>query len=192
MTDAVERKLRIADIMILIAATAVALAAVRFIWSGGGSAPSVLGLPLTPWGWGAAAVILSAWGVMIAMLALIPLGLRQPRPTLDLLCRQPGWLACSAVALTLVLSTLIHIPMIAIAIAGQRQGMTSGQLAMISVRALLFQLPDQAVFAIAGAWMTLALVGAWRPNRRWIDRWGFRFAIYLLLYPLLFWIMAIL
>jgi hypothetical protein len=191
MTDAVKRKLRILDIMILVGVTAIALAAGRLIWSRGRYVLSLLELPPAPFGWGALAIIVSGLVILIAMLALIPLGLRHPRPALNRLWRQPGWLACNAVALAMMFTFSKYITMMFIILIARHRGLIWDRLYSIYLRSFMFELPDRAVLAIAAAWTTLALVGAWEPDKGWIDRWGTRLAICLMFYPVLGWITRI-
>jgi hypothetical protein len=66
----------------------------------------------------------------------------------------------------------------------------SDQILRLFFREAMYRFPHQAVFAVAAAWATLALVGRWEPERSWVDRLGRFFGLYWLTYPVLDWVMA--
>ena len=121
------RRLTILDITMLVAATAVGLTILRTFWNSGwffrqyspGSELSFLAQCL----YQACFPFLASWTVCFLILRL-----RQPRPTLRRLARQPGMAACSAAALVLV------VPLMAIVIPE-----IYGALRAINYKAALFQ-----------------------------------------------------
>ncbi len=179
MADAVRRQITILDIMTLVAVTAVSIVGARYMLA-------LLKLP--PGWWGVSALMGSSAAVLIATLALFPLRLRHPRPHGERLWRQPGLLACTAVALALTISLaqqLLEVAFILIRLGPSRLNLTS------LFRSLMLGLPSKAVFSVAAAWATLGLVGGWESEKGWIDRLGRLFGFYWIGYPILAWIVEI-
>lgn len=134
---------------------------------------------------GGTALLGSSAAVLTATLALIPLRLRFPRPQGERLWRQPGWLACAAVVLTLAISItqlLFDILFVLMRFGPSQLDFTS------EFRSLMLVLPSKAVFSVAAAWATLRMVGGWESEKGWIDRLGRLIGIYWLSYPILSWI----
>jgi hypothetical protein len=176
MAAAVKRRITIFDVMALVAVTAVSIVGARYMLS-------LMDLP--PGWWGVSALTGSSAAVLTATLALIPLRLCHPRPHGEHLWRQPGWLACIAVALTLGISLaqqLLEVGFILIRLGPSRLDLTS------LFRSLMLGLPSKAVFAVAAAWTTLGLVCGWESEKGWIDRLGRLFGLYWIVYPILTWI----
>jgi hypothetical protein len=176
MSAAAKRRITISDIMALVAVTAVSIVAARYMLS-------LMNLP--PGWWGVSALMGSSAAVLTATLALIPLRLRTPRPQGERLWRQPGWLACAAVALALAISLaqqLLEVAFILIRLGPSRLDWTS------LFRSLMLGLPSKAVFSVAAAWATLGVVGGWESEKGWIDRLGRLLGLYWIIYPILAWI----
>ena len=92
-------------------------------------------------------------------LAMLAIGLRQPRPRFRHLLRRPGFVA-SLTATVGSVATLI--PMLVLDLCGQHD----------TVEWYLIGLPGQVGLAIVAAWIVQAISGAFRPYRSWIDRCG--------------------
>jgi hypothetical protein len=153
------RKLSVADVMILVAATAVGLALTRAYFGEyfqarpirehqwlrwaivAGSLQSIYYLP-----------ILASWSV-----ALVVLRLRPPRPRLRRLAWRPGWVATCAAATALTIGWL----MVTIQ---HYTGHRGWHLVESSVHPV--------GVAVTAAWVNLAACGRWRPEAEWIDRLG--------------------
>jgi hypothetical protein len=159
------RPLQIADLMILVVATAGALFLVNQLRANdNGAAPVALGVAswiqtwITPW-------------LSMMTLAFFVMRLRRPRPPFRLMFRQPG-----AIAAVLALSNLVYIVIL-----------TLGRLAVRGTRgpSIFFPTPLAQVLSdfflfssihagpvIAGAWIALRLTGRLRRERGWLDGLG--------------------
>src|SRR4051812_35048312 len=101
MNDRLRRRLTVL-LTILVAVTILSMVGVPSLPSGSPALIASFGLHPSL-GWETVFLIVSIWIVLIAMLALIPLRLLVLRPPGRRLWRQPGWLACNAVALSLAI-----------------------------------------------------------------------------------------
>ena len=150
------RRFTISDGMILVATTALALVDLDLTRIPGESA------------WNSTAPKLT-WACLLFTLALVSIRLRRPRPGRDDLWRQPGWVACVSVAITL---TIIFVQgRLTIAVIMARPNVD------IVVPSLVFQesldrLPLQATLVVIAAWAVLALSRRWKAEAGWIDRAG--------------------
>jgi hypothetical protein len=155
------RRVVLFDVMVVVAATAVGLAVVR------GAVPGVLHIvPTSPSirfllprpMLEACLILLAVWPVpAMWTLALLAIRLLSPRPPWRRLARQPGVMACCAVALACAFNVLV--------------------LAALSfkVRFLGDLLPITALpvgLAVMLIWITLRLVGHWCPESCPFDRAG--------------------
>src|SRR5688572_1759248 len=104
MDDASRRRLKVL-VIILVAVTVLSKVGAPFLISGLPALFSSLGLN-PAMGWETSVLLVSSWVVLLSMLALIPIRLLLPRPSGGRLWRQPGWLACNAVALALAIGLL--------------------------------------------------------------------------------------
>lgn len=154
--------------MILIAATAIGLAVVR----NSSNTVSYISMPgVTPrlGGWdlvwlfclntfGAAPPLVAFWS-----LALVIIRLRKPRPSLRRLARQPGFIACVAAVLGILLGALIAVPFLLDGLGYDDWG-------------LLAAFPIG--HAVAASWLTLVLNRRWRPVPDLFDRAGRVFGVF--------------
>jgi hypothetical protein len=173
----------ILDTMLLVAMTAIVLAGAiraRFLFS-------LLRQAIAPWGWGTTALYGTAWLAQVMMLALIPIRLRHAGPPIKRLWRQPGWLACNAVVLALAITLLKYSMWFGISLVQQQKFSFP-----IILSSIIFQLPETATIAVAAGWATLALGGSWESEKGRIELLGKLFGLYLLVYPVIGWIMKIL
>jgi hypothetical protein len=168
------RAFGILDMIVLIAATALAFGLLRFMGANGCLFRTESIVPDYTYraqcGYELAFPFLWAW-----TLAFLILRLRGPRPRLKRLARQPGMAACSAAALALA------VPMLAIIISQITSSVQLKSEIPDDPSPLWFIALDMhrrvlprayAAAAVAGAWLVLILAGWWRPERTWIDRFG--------------------
>jgi hypothetical protein len=167
------RRFTLVDAMILVAATAGAMAWVRanYEWRV---------FELT-WGWYyrrgyyvefVQDLIRLAWPFLLAWtLATLVLRTRPPRPAPRRLARQPGLVAGCAVV---VGAAAVAWPAVVGALAGlyQIDPLTHQPASYWVGMSRGVGLPEAVGLAVTAAWLTLALGGRWRPEPSWIDRAG--------------------
>jgi hypothetical protein len=155
-----DRRFTLVDGMILVAATAGGLALTRTPLAEG-FWESFLGEPeLHLVGVIHAVLLLGLPLLLMWTFALVVVRLRHPRPRFRRLASQPGFVACVAAASAMTLCTLSMIPLLAWSNAFSYE--------QISLRSYT----PEAGFAVAGAWLSLALGRRWRAEPGWIDRTG--------------------
>jgi len=93
-------------------------------------------------------------------LAAVVIRLRQPRPRLRKLVRQPGTIACVTAMTSVGLQAMWILPLLAV---GDR---------FLHPRTLFITYGPNVGLTVLGAWITLALGGWWRSEPSWIDRLG--------------------
>ena len=112
--------------------------------------------------------------------ACVAIRLRPPRPPLRRLARQPGFAALFAMAVAMPTIWLAgHLPM-ASGIGWIRPDL----LALVAMHGV--------GFAVLWSWLTLYLIGCWRPSRDWSDRIGRAAGVVAIACLLTPWIMQIL
>lgn len=106
----------------------------------------------------------AVYPMVIALTAgAIGLRLRRPRPTCLRLARQPGWIACLAAVLVFLIGLTRRIP-----VSIRSTGTTLDSFLFTEwIRA-----SEECGYAVIGAWLTMGLLGRWRPEPSWIDRLG--------------------
>jgi hypothetical protein len=176
------RRIGVRDVMILIAATALGLALLRLritlakvplflqeltrvIFSGRSFAAKVVVVTgvlelINP--------VVFAWTAGIVVIRILP-----PRPRLRRLAAQPGFIACAMflaaalfayaiLAFTIVTRGRLRVPL-----------GTSLTPALINYHGIATLLSvQQGGWAVAVAWLMLALAGRWAAEPSWIDRLG--------------------
>ena len=171
------RKFTVLDAMILVAATAAALALMRSQW------PTDLGIQ-DAYTDSTHALRLSNLlmvirrhvyfaSYMIAMwtLSCLILRLRQPRPALRLLTREPGMVACVAAMIVLAIRVINLGSVISVlAIDGVYSG--AGLTVLDLCPDALISIPSEIGCAVTAAWIIQAISGRWRREPNWIDRVG--------------------
>jgi len=171
--------------MVLIAATGIALLPLRLFLAGfpgisAGSTPAQilrLGLIVD------AMLCPVAWSLSLALWVL---RLRQPRPGLPRVFRQPGMAASTAILVYssfFMTATLISLFLnyFSSGIFTQHMFIPMNFVMWILILAMSFM--GITVFAV---WTVLWLIGAWRPEPSWIDRAGRVLGIYWVTNSLLF------
>lgn len=157
------RKFTLLDLMTLVAATAAGFGAMRRLSPNNDifSAPyspipsptwvNWVSISATNWAFYLSPLV-AAWTVGILILRL-----RNPRPILHRLARQPGLVACCTATVAVGLGAIMT--MIGVSC---RYGVY-----------YYFPLATYPVgIAVLAAWTLLAVSGRWRPERNWIDRAG--------------------
>jgi hypothetical protein len=119
--------------------------------------------------------------IVTLMTAVLIVGLRRPRPDLPRLMRQPGFVACCAVALALA------IEMARALIFTLRQIVRHDWVVeahghhhrFVWWEAMLPQVaPVEVGLIVAASWVVLSLGSRWRPQPQWLDRVGIAFGIF--------------
>jgi hypothetical protein len=166
------RKFTLFDAMVLIAATAIALLPLRLFLSGYSGLSESLSLAhrIVELGFVADALICPL--ALSLSLALWVLRLRQPRPGLPRVFRQPGMAACTAI---LVYSSFfLTATLISLFLSYFASGVFHNHMFLefnfaIWILIMPMSMMGVTVFAV---WIVLWLTGAWRPEPSWIDRAG--------------------
>jgi len=172
MDNAAGRRFKLLDGMILVAATAAGLAALRtyspYLLSGSRSR-------FVPPPWALPALVVARGAVWCAPMAAMwslfatAISLRPPRPRLRRLAARPGLLACWAASLGLVLGLGMTFNFaVSLGVAGGPE--------RFLVFCLMIAYP--VGFIVAGAWAAAAWGGRWRPESRWLDRLGRALGLY--------------
>ena len=161
--------LGIADLLFLVAASALGLALTRFV---------ILSLDEDSTASEASRIMLTGTRYLFAVLptalmwtiALLILRFRSPRPSLRRLIRQPGMIACVAVAVSIVLRST------GLLILGLRTSFDHSNLE-IPVNwdewlgtYFFVSLASEVGVVVLCAWVVLILSGDWRLGRGWIER----------------------
>ena len=157
------RRITIADVMVLVAATAPAILVARIVLT----YIHYYGAPRSPF-----TPILRTLGLWASalmpcvvswMLALVALRFRHPRPRSRRLARQPGWLAISLGSVLVAIGAGIIAPTLHFA----------GSMSFPDIWHLLFYiLPLVVGPGIASSWMTARCLGRLRGPSDWIELLG--------------------
>jgi hypothetical protein len=181
------RSLYLSDLIVLLGATAVGLAALRFF---AGDLEELRRELSESWntldlsadskrslGRGVATCFALVMTVLVPIcwawtLAMVPLFLRPPRAPLCRLACLPGAIACFSASCALVLP-LFGLLYLAIAGAGALPTTNYESVEFRRVIALVFlAVPALAGFAVAGAWLAIVLGRRYEPEPSWLDRVG--------------------
>ena len=191
MARVASRRISLLDVMILVAVTAVGLALLRFRISFA-DLPAFFATLTTrpPGGRSVGGTLLLASGLLeLAIpcvlpwtLGLIAIRLIPPRPRLRRLVLQPGFIACVAFLGVGLLAYLIAVA--TLGIRGKLNPPRAGTLVGYHGGATLLGV-QQGGWAVAVAWLILALSGHWRPEPSWLDRLGRTFGCFWLAAALL-------
>ena len=174
------RRITLFDLMVLTAATAIGLWLVQFGWPGKVAGawifsgpllpPSVGGYPskswIVPFAERAAPILpcLATWtGAFLAT------RLHGHRPRRRRLVSQPGLVGAVAALSVLTIESIL---LVGSAKIDGRFGWSSPARVAEFVTNGVVLLAHHAGWAVAVSWFTLVLVGRWRPEPSWVDRWG--------------------
>jgi hypothetical protein len=129
-------------------------------------------------------MVLAFWTLALVGLRLLP-----PRPRLRRLARQPGTIA-SCVASSVLL--IVEISLALILLATLRTNSPQQHIWFYVMSGDGFRVMTAKVgFAVAAAWLTLALSGRWRAEPDWVDRMGrFMGAFWIGLIPFYNWVIT--
>ncbi len=157
MPIALERNPTLADAMILVAATATAMASIQglevweYDWRRIRDVDLVVNLAFTLFG-----LVLTSLTVSV-----LAIRLRRPRPPLRRLGRQPGFGACLAATIGLgVIGIFLTVP-----------GPNAYSRLPPGLRVNTVAFPCIGA-AVGASWAVMAVGGRWRPCPSWIDRAG--------------------
>jgi hypothetical protein len=159
MPNSSRRRITLSDVLVLIAATAAALALLRI---------SMSGIRARPMSRSSGTLIASyiSTGQSYAgcflpplTLAILALNFRKPRVSIRRLARGPGFIACAAATTGVVLYSLVCALQIAV-----------GKLSLdpASVSRITMSFASYALLMVAGAWLSLALGTGWRSETSWV------------------------
>jgi hypothetical protein len=98
-------------------------------------------------------------------LTILALRLRHPRPDWRCLSRQPGAVACCAMAVACFMTAIPAFCVLRI--SGRTYETALGDLS-----STLLLVSPYCGSAVVGAWLTLLLRSSWRADKSWIDRAG--------------------
>lgn len=161
MPHAPERRWGLSDLAILIAATAAGMVVVRSVVAI--NLPAMMPDPRDPTSrWSIAIIVamnLTAPVLLALSLALLVIRLRPPRPPLQLLAEDPGFVALAVVALTLAYR-LIHFGMRLFAGRNDDPSLAGTHLVW-----LLSNVAYEVGWNIGVAWFILVLQDKWRWGR---------------------------
>jgi hypothetical protein len=178
MSKPERRRVTLFDVMALIAATAFGLWLTQFGWPRNAAnlagvmvfMPTPSGYPSKTWMLPVAERIapilpcLAAWtGAFLAS------RLHAPRPRRRRLVLQPGLVGAVAVLFVLILESILLVG--SARIDGRFGWSTPTRVAEFATNGVVL-LAHHAGWAVAVSWLTLALIGRWRPEPSWVDRWG--------------------
>lgn len=151
----------ILDGIVLVAVMAVGLTLARNFWAFGDAASYMRDMREPQKSANLFASVSSRF-VCPAMLGLLIIRLRRPRPPLRRLVAQPGLAACLAGTVAMVAGGAVVLSLTLFRTVG------------ISSRDQTYWpiFIDRIWPAVIAAWVALILVGRWRPERSWIDRAG--------------------
>lgn len=164
MPGEMPRRFTVGDAMILVAATAVGTLAIRgtlpdlsTLESDLSRAPSPGMRHFQALQFGLSAVIPYLATLTPAMLVV---RLRQPRPGLRRIGRQPGMIACTVATVAMAIE------------ASWIASLLARGSGFIHASTVFVAYAPQVSFAVVGGWVALALSGRWRSGSDWIDRGG--------------------
>jgi hypothetical protein len=180
MSTRERRPITLFDLMVLVAATAIGLSLVQFGWPRkvAGAwivtwpvrASSAAGYPSKTWVLpiaGRAAPFLPCLAAWTG--AFLVTRLRSPRPRRRRLLPQPGLVG--AVAALSILTIEWTLLMGSAWFDGRFSFMSPSRINDFVVNGAVL-LAHHVGWAVVVSWLTLVLIGRWRPERSWIDRWG--------------------
>jgi hypothetical protein len=180
MSTTGRRRITLFDFSVLTAATAIGLSSVQFGWPRKAVGawiftwPIVLrnvnGYPSKTWMLPIAERVapflpcLAAWTGAFLVVRLLG-----HRPRWRRLALQPGFIAAVAALSILAIESVLLIG--SAKIDGRFGWSSPARIAEFVANAIVL-LAHHAGWAVAVSWLTLVLIGRWRPEPSWVDRWG--------------------
>jgi hypothetical protein len=165
-------RIALADLIILVAATALGMAILRTtIESSGGEYLRHVPAPHSHWtgplGYNPPfylffALVNGVPQILVASICVVALSLRRHRSSTLRLSHQPGFVLCLAALTASVLTTVVH---------GSALWIQHYSLALWSL--IVFGILPNTGFMVLGSWMALALGGRGAPVASWLDRIGY-------------------
>jgi hypothetical protein len=163
------RRFTVADAMILVAASGVGTLAIRGTLPDLTTLKSQLSRAPSPGMRNFLALQFGLSSVIPYLASLTPalliVRLRQPRPSLRRVGRQPSFIACAVATVAMGIEALW---------IGSLWAQGSG---FIQASTVFVGYAQQVSFAVIGGWVALALSCRWRPEPNWIDRVGRLFGL---------------
>jgi hypothetical protein len=164
-----QRTFKIADAMILIAASAIGLFLARKKLSPGFE-PFPRSAELIP-------NVVSAWaallipGLEVVTSAVALLSLRHPKPPLKRLTLRPGFVACGTAAVILAIG--VAVQGLYLGVGAVLRHWSGGWVPyQYAGPGFLGSHVSQISYAVAVCWAMMAAGGRWRPDPGWVDRLG--------------------
>ncbi len=165
------RPLQIADMLILIGGVAVAVALIRRQWDLSFSEYLQQSPPLE---WTPGSILgrlimfvayLGVYAGAVAAVTFLAIRLRGPRPPRRRLTTQPGLAACAAITLVIALSEVEYL--VRVSLLGVNNPFRWGfsfETFLVLMDGVIYSFHRNG-YAVAAAWLTLAIGRRWRPSR---------------------------
>ncbi len=177
MSTTERRRITVFDLMVLTAATAIGLSLVQFGWPRQAVVAGFVPWPVRPGGYPSKTWMLPLAERAVPFLpclaawtgAFLVTRLRGHRPRRRRLILQPGLVAAVA---ALSILTIESVLLIGSAKIDGRLGWASPEMVATFVANAVVLLAHHTGWAVAVSWFTLVLIGRWRPEPSWVDRWG--------------------
>lgn len=119
--------------------------------------------------------------VVTLMTGILLVGLRRPRPDLPRLMRQPGFVACCAVVLSLAIE-IARAQILTLRLIVRHGGAIEAHdhhYRFVWWETMLPRVaPVEVGLIVAAAWTTLILGSRWRPRPQWLDRTGIALGVF--------------
>jgi hypothetical protein len=180
MAKTQRRRITLFDLMVLTAATAVGLGPIQYGWLRRAAGAWIAAVPIVPgqrsgypsktWmlpvAERAAPLLpcLAAWTA-----AFLVTRLHGHRPRRRRLVMQPGSVAAVAALFSLAVESILIFG--SAKIDGRFTWASPARVGEFVANAIVL-LAHHAGWAVIVSWLTLVLIGRWRPEPSWIDRWG--------------------
>jgi hypothetical protein len=177
MMDAKHRpNLALADLVILVTASAFGMAVLRTTIESSGGGYRYHVPPPYSHGWRAPLgsahsryyyffiLVIGLPQILLAALCVVALTLRRRRSSALPLSHRPGFVLCLAAVVASIVTTVVH---------GSTLRMQSYDLRLALWELIVFGILPNSGFMVLGSWMALALVGRGGPTSSWLDRIGY-------------------
>jgi hypothetical protein len=174
------RRFTLFDVMVLTAATAIGLSGIQLGWPRKAAPVWVFTWPIAPGrlnGYPSKTWVLPIFERVAPLLpclaawtgAFLVSRLNGPRPRWRRLVLQPGLVAAVSALSVLTIESILLIG--SAKIDGRFGWSSPARVAQFFVNGIVL-LAHHAGWAVAVSWLTLVLIGRWRPEPSWVDRCG--------------------